>query len=46
MVQNIVALIIFAVFMGIPLWMHAVVQAAESLGFEKRVEYLKMGLVL
>ena len=31
---------------GIPRWTPAVVEAAESLGFEKRVEYLKMGLVL
>ena len=31
---------------GIPRWMLAVAEAAESLGFEKRVEYLKMGLVL
>ncbi len=31
---------------GIPRWMPAVGEAAESLGFEKRVEYLKMGLVL
>ncbi len=31
---------------GIPGWMLAVAEAAESLGFEKRVEYLKMGLVL
>lgn len=31
---------------GIPRWMPAVVEAAESLGFEKRVEYLKMGLLL
>jgi len=30
----------------IPRWMPLVVKAAESLGFEKRVEYLKMGLVL
>jgi len=30
----------------IPRWMPSVVEAAESLGFEKRVEYLKMGLVL
>ncbi|MEA3238690.1 MAG: GNAT family N-acetyltransferase [Candidatus Bipolaricaulota bacterium] len=27
----------------IPRWMPAVAEAAESLGFEKRVEYLKMG---
>jgi RimJ/RimL family protein N-acetyltransferase len=32
--------------LGIPRWMLAVAEAAESLGFEKRVEYLKMGLVL
>ena len=31
---------------GIPRWMPSVVEAAESLGFEKRVEYLKMGLSL
>ncbi len=31
---------------AVPRWMPAVVEAAESLGFEKRVEYLKMGLVL
>jgi len=31
---------------GIPRWMPAVAEAAESLAFEKRVEYLKMGLVL
>jgi GNAT superfamily N-acetyltransferase len=29
-----------------PRWMPSVVDAVESLGFEKRVEYLKMGLVL
>jgi len=28
---------------GIPRWMPAVAEAAELLGFEKRVEYLKMG---
>jgi ribosomal protein S18 acetylase RimI-like enzyme len=32
--------------LSIPRWMPAVAEAAESLGFEKRVEYLKMGLVL
>ena len=32
--------------LGIPRWMPSVVDAVESLGFEKRVEYLKMGLVL
>jgi ribosomal protein S18 acetylase RimI-like enzyme len=31
---------------GIPGWMPAVAEAAASLGLEKRVEYLKMGLVL
>jgi GNAT superfamily N-acetyltransferase len=31
---------------GVPRWMPSVVDAVESLGFEKRVEYLKMGLVL
>lgn len=31
---------------GIPRWMPSVVEAAEALGFEKRVEYLNMGLVL
>ena len=31
---------------GIPRWMSAVIEPAESLGFEKRVEYLKMGLLL
>jgi len=30
----------------IPRWMPVVAEAAESLKFEKRVEYLKMGLVL
>ncbi len=30
----------------IPSWMPSVVKAVESLGFERRVEYLKMGLVL
>jgi len=29
----------------IPRWMQPVVAAAEALGFEKRVEYLKMGLL-
>ena len=29
----------------IPRWMPPVVDAAETLGFEKRVEYLKMGLL-
>jgi len=32
--------------LGVPRWMPAVVEAAESFGFKKRVEYLKMGLVL
>ena len=31
---------------GVPRWMPAVGEAVESFGFEKRVEYLKMGLVL
>lgn len=31
---------------GVPRWMPAVAQAAESYGFEKRVEYLKMGRAL
>ena len=30
----------------IPPWMPSVIDAVESLGFEKRVEYLKMGLLL
>jgi len=30
----------------IPRWMPSVIDAVESLGFEKQVEYLKMGLVL
>ena len=29
--------------LGVPRWMPAVVEAAESYGFERRVEYLKMG---
>jgi len=32
--------------LGAPRWMPAVAEAAESYGFKKRVEYLKMGLVL
>jgi len=31
---------------GVPAWMPAVAAAVESFGFKKRVEYLKMGLVL
>ncbi len=32
--------------LGVPRWMPAVAEAAESYGFEKRVEYLKMGRML
>ena len=31
---------------GVPRWMPAVAEAAESYGFSKRVTYLKMGLSL
>jgi ribosomal protein S18 acetylase RimI-like enzyme len=32
--------------LSVPRWMPAVAEAAEALGFNRRVEYLKMGLVL
>ena len=31
---------------GVPAWMPAIAEAAESYGFKRRVEYLKMGLLL